>query len=188
MSYTDTTASPGTAYNYRLASIVSGVTSGSTSPAAATTYPAAPAVTASNVSSTALNISWGAMTGATGYIVEESTNAGSTWTTKTANGGQVGLTYAFTGLTADSTYQFRVTTIGAAGNSAGTVVSQTTALGSPTNFGASVTGATTVQLVWTPVPDVASYKLERQISGRRLEHGIKQHLQFGESRLMTQAL
>ncbi len=68
--------------------------------------PAAPTgLSASAVSSSQINLAWTGSAGATGYLIQESANGGSSWT-------QVGSTsstsYQATGLTAGTTYEFRV--------------------------------------------------------------------------------
>ncbi len=160
VSYNDTTVVGGTTYYYRLSSISTVGTSSAATAVHALTFPAAPVVTATVISATAITINWPAVTGATAYMIEGSSNGGSSWTTLVSS--QATITYAHSGLVADSPYSYRVTAINATGSSAASsVASAITLLTAPTNLAATVSSATSVHLIWTPVTDATSYKLER---------------------------
>lgn len=88
--------------------------------------PAAPgSLTASAVTTSQINLSWASSTGATGYTVQRSTNNGSTWTSviTTAAGTT---TYQDTGLTAGTTYEYRVQANGGNGSGFSNTASATT--------------------------------------------------------------
>ncbi|HEX6984284.1 MAG TPA: fibronectin type III domain-containing protein, partial [Planctomycetaceae bacterium] len=89
-------------------------------------------LTATAVSSSQVDLTWSAASGATGYKVERSADGGATW-------AQVGTTtaasYAATGLSAGTAYAFRVRAYNAAGSGA------YSAAASATTFPASTTGA-----------------------------------------------
>lgn len=61
---------------------------------------------ASQITSTGLTLAWSPVSGATGYTVEKSADAGSTWTSAGADPSTA--TLAVTGLTDNTTYLFRV--------------------------------------------------------------------------------
>jgi fibronectin type 3 domain-containing protein len=65
--------------------------------------PAATTVTATVASATEIDLSWAAVTSATSYQIQRSTDGGNTWTTLI---NQTTLTYANIGLTADTTYKY----------------------------------------------------------------------------------
>jgi hypothetical protein len=86
---------------------------GCTAPSATCGTPTANA--ASAITATTASGSWGAVSGATSYTVEWKTAAASTWTVST---GFTGTGVNFTGLTASTTYNYRVYAICASGTSA----------------------------------------------------------------------
>ncbi|MHB1558350.1 MAG: DUF4082 domain-containing protein [Isosphaeraceae bacterium] len=68
--------------------------------------PAAPTgLTASTASSSQINLAWTGSAGATGYLIQESMGGGSSWT---QIGSTASTSYQATGLTAGTTYEFRV--------------------------------------------------------------------------------
>jgi hypothetical protein len=60
---------------------------------------------ATNITSTSATLNWGSVSGATGYNLQWKTTAGSTWTTVSGLGA---LSYGLSGLTASTSYDFRV--------------------------------------------------------------------------------
>jgi fibronectin type 3 domain-containing protein len=163
VSYDDTTVLAGTTYYYRLSAISASGTSAASAVVHALTFPAAPSITATTVSASAITISWAAVTGASTYMVEVSANGGSSWSTLAAS--QAALTYPATGLSPDTSYKFRVTSINNTGDSAAsTIATGTTLLTAPTNLAATAASATSVSLIWTPVTDATSYLLERSVN------------------------
>jgi hypothetical protein len=89
--------------------------------------PAAPrSLLATVVSSSQINLTWGAAAGATGYTVQRSLNGGSTWI-QLASLTVGATTYQDTGLSAGTTYSYRVIATGGGVSSApSNVVSATT--------------------------------------------------------------
>ncbi|HZS74571.1 MAG TPA: fibronectin type III domain-containing protein, partial [Candidatus Nitrosotalea sp.] len=93
---------------------------------------------ASVVSSSQINLSWTAPannggSAITGYEIERSTNAGSTWSTISANTASSLTTYSNTGLVASTSYTYRVSAINSVGTGpASNVVSATTSAASNT--------------------------------------------------------
>ena len=120
---------------------------GGTTPPADTQAPTAPAsLTATAASSSAINLSWSASTdnkGVTGYRVERCQGSGCSNFVQTAT--STGTTYGDSGLSANTSYSYRVRATDAAGNLSGysntgsaTTKTQTTTSGtltiSPTSF------------------------------------------------------
>jgi len=97
-----------------------------------TVAPAAPTLTASVASSTQINLAWTGSSGATGYLVQQSLSSSTGW-------NQVGSTSGGTtsfqdmGLTAGTTYYFRViATVGSINSASSNVASATTTGTAPT--------------------------------------------------------
>jgi len=63
---------------------------------------------ASSITTTGCTLTWGAVTGATSYRVQRSTDAGVTWTDVSGDVTAPAVTKSITGLTALTTYRFRV--------------------------------------------------------------------------------
>ncbi len=156
---------------------LSGCSSGSsnTQPPPDTTPPTAPAnLMASATLATSINLSWTASTdnvGVTGYKVERCQGAGC------ANFAQIATptatAFSDTGLTASTSYSYRVRATDAAGNNSSysNVFSTTTPAApdttpptAPTNLVATAASATQINLAWTASTDnvgVTGYKVER---------------------------
>ena len=146
--------------------------------AADTTPPSAPTgFTATAISSTQINLSWTASTdnvGVTGYRIERCT--GSTCTTYAQIATSTTTSYSNTGLTASTTYRYRVRANDAAGNLSGyssvknatTLVADTTPPTAPTGLTATATSSTQINLSWTASTDnvgVTGYRIERCTGG-----------------------
>jgi hypothetical protein len=120
LTFADTTAVPGTIYNYSVkASGVTGVadSAASTVNAGWRNLPAPAGLIASDNLTTKINVKWNAVTGATGYKLYRGTSASSLTLLSTIS---VGTTITFDDTTAvtGTTYTYRVTARSAAGESA----------------------------------------------------------------------
>jgi fibronectin type 3 domain-containing protein len=129
-TYADTGLSASTTYYYRVVATNDGGDSPPSNVASATTLPNPPpqptGLAATAASSTQINLSWTDVTGETGYKVQRSANGTSGWT-QIGTTGQNVTTYADTGLSASSTYYYRVVATNTSGDSApSTVASATT--------------------------------------------------------------
>ena len=181
--FNDNGLSASSAYSYRVRaedaagnnSAYSNVFSDTTPAAADTTPPSMPTnLTATAASSTQINLSWTASTdnaGVTGYKVERCSGAAC------ANFAQIaaptGTTFNDTGLTASTSYSYRVRANDAAGNNSGysntaSATTQTppdtTPPTAPTNLTATAALSTQINLSWTASTDnvgVTGYKVER---------------------------
>ncbi len=122
--------------------------------------PAAPA--ASNVAATSLTLNWATVSGAASYNVQRATNANFNGATTTTG---VTSPMAVTGLTANTTYYFRVVGVNGANTATGpslTVATpQVAAPAAPAAPTASALAATTLTLNWTPVTGATSYTVQR---------------------------
>jgi chitodextrinase len=142
-----------------------------------TTAPTAPTgLAATAVSPTQIDLSWTASTdnvGVTGYRVERC--QGATCTTFAQVGTPTATSYSSTGLTASTTYRFRVRAADAAGNLSAysSIVNATTPAvpdnsppTDPSGLAAAAVGSAQVNLNWTASTDnvgVATYSIERCI-------------------------
>ena len=166
-------------YLYKHTASTSG--GGGTTPAD-TQAPTAPTnPTATVVSSSQINLSWTASTdnvGVTGYSVEQCQGSGCSNFSQIATPS--GTTLNTTGLSASTSYSYRVRATDAAGNMSGysTVVSATTQASAtadtqvptvPTSLAATVFSSSQINLTWTASTDnvgVTGYRVERcQASG-----------------------
>ena len=133
-------------------------------------------VTATAVSATQINLSWTAATdntGVTGYRVERCQGASCTNFVQIA--APAGTTFSDTGLTASTSYSYRVKAVDAAGNVSvnfSNVANATTAAAppdtipptDPTNLTAIAASSSQINLVWTTSTDsggLAGYGVER---------------------------
>jgi FtsP/CotA-like multicopper oxidase with cupredoxin domain len=109
----------------------------------------------------------------TGYAVQLSTKAGTTWTTVSANTGSAATTGMVTGLVNGTSYVFRVAAVNAAGTGPWTAASQAVVPDvvplAPSGVTA-VAGSAQVSLTWTaPTSNggtpVSSYRIEQSVNG-----------------------
>lgn len=129
----------------------------------ATTSLATPVLTAATaVSATAIDVTWGNVSGNTGYKLERKTGAAGTFTQL---GGQLPantVIYHDTGLTAGTTYYYRLTAVNGTESSllsntlAGVTLLSAPVLNAPTGVTASG-----INLSWTSIIGNTGYKLER---------------------------
>ncbi|HEU5488488.1 MAG TPA: fibronectin type III domain-containing protein [Candidatus Nitrosotalea sp.] len=188
-AYSDTGLTPSTAYTYRVSAInsvgnssPSNTASATTSSGTVATVPQPPTgLTATVASSSEIDLSWTAPAnngGAaiTGYMIERSQDAGSTWSTMSSNTGSTSTTYSDTGLTPSTSYTYRVSAINSVGTSSpSNVASATTSVSTsvpqpPTGLTASAVSSSTIDLSWNaPGNDggsaIIGYKIERATLG-----------------------
>jgi len=116
--------------------------------------------TYSSITSTGMTVNWSAATGATSYKVERCSGANCTPAQITS--GVVGTSYADSGLTAGTSYTYRVRGTNGAGDGAYSATSTQVTLpgtpGTPTFSG--VTG-NSMTVSWTASSGATSYKIER---------------------------
>lgn len=131
------------------------------------------------VASSKINLSWTAPannggSAITGYQIERSTDAGSTWSTINENTDSTSTTYSDTGLNSNTSYTYRVSAINSIGTSSpsntasATTPSDVTVPSSPTEFAADAISSSQINLSWTaPTNDggsaITGYDVERSV-------------------------
>jgi len=162
-SYTDNNLSDGTTYYYRISGYNNGGEGSQSYYINATTLPIAPtSVTATANSTTSITISWSSVKGATGYRIYRSTASSDTYE-------QIGTSsttsYTNSGLTAGTTYYYKVSAYNNGGESfQSSVISATTSLVIPSSVtGMMVTAnsTTSITISWSSVAGATGYRIYR---------------------------
>ncbi len=174
-SYGDTGLSASTSYSYRVQAVdTAGSLSSFSSTATASTQAAPPPTAPTNLAATAasasqINLSWTASTSAIGianYIVQRCQGGGCTTFAQVAT--PTGTSYSDTGLTANTSYSYRVEAVDTGGNlssfsSTATAVTQAPPT-APTNLTATASSMTQINLSWTASTSaigIANYIVQR---------------------------
>src|SRR6185436_4668793 len=175
-SFSDTGLTVSTSYRYRVRAVDAannlGAFSNTSSTTPDTTPPGAPGtLTSSAVSSTQIDLSWNAATddvGVTGYRVERCTGASCSSFAQIAT--PTGTSFSDTGLTASTSYTYRVLAVDAANNSgafsntSSATTPDTTPPSAPGTLTSSAVSSTQIDLSWNAATDdvgVTGYRVER---------------------------
>ena len=178
-TYKDTSVSAGTSYSYRVRATDAAGNLGpysnaasAVTPAPDTTPPTQPGtLTATAVSGSEVDLSWGASTdnvGVTGYVVERCAGSGCTNFAQVAT--PAGTTYKDTSVSSSTAYSYRVRATDAAGNlspysnTASATTPDTTPPSAPGTLSATVVSGSEVDLSWGAATDnvgVTGYLVER---------------------------
>ncbi|HLA84944.1 MAG TPA: fibronectin type III domain-containing protein, partial [Thermoguttaceae bacterium] len=112
-----------------------------------------------------LILDWTDAGGETSYRVERSANGTSGWTTVTTLSKNIPM-YSNTGLSAATTYYYRVVTVDGAGDSAtSAVVAGCTRLSTVANLHLTSVGQQGIAFAWNSVTGATGYRVERSING-----------------------
>ncbi|THF80860.1 fibronectin type III domain-containing protein [Cohnella fermenti] len=158
-----------TTYYFRLL-ITGGTNNGYSNEIVVTTYGLkSTTLKSTNVTDTTATLSWSTVPGASSLVIEQSVDGGSTWTAaETGALAGTATTATVTGLSAKTTYKFRLAvtggTYGTAGGNNNNVVTVTTTT-TPVTLTLGETGATTVGLAWTTATGASSIQVQQSTNG-----------------------
>ncbi|MCU0439627.1 MAG: fibronectin type III domain-containing protein [Raineya sp.] len=177
-SYSDNGLTANTTYHYRVRASNAGGNSAYSNVANATTLSNAPSVpttlTATTVSSSQINLSWtDNANNETAYKVERSPDGVNGWTEIAGNLPANTNSYSDNGLTANTTYHYRVRAGNTGGNSAYSNVANATTLSNapsvpttPTTLTATAVSTSQINLSWADnANNETAYKVERSPDG-----------------------
>ncbi|MGN1442561.1 MAG: fibronectin type III domain-containing protein, partial [Acutalibacteraceae bacterium] len=150
-----------TEYKYSVRAIQGSQRSAYTSVYVLTNPAKASAPTASSITDTSVKLTWKAVTGATGYVVEKYLGSGKWGTVKTVTT----TSYVVSGLSAKTAYSFRVKaykkgTSGTVYGDPSSYIKVTTLIGTP-KISASASTYNAIKVAWTKVAGAAGYSLEQ---------------------------
>jgi hypothetical protein len=123
-------------------------------------------VSASSITSSGVSIGWSAASGASNYSLDYRISGATNWITLTVTG----VSQTLTGLTASTTYEYRVrTNCSASASGYSTVASFTTlsvaACAAPTNSTVSSITSAGATISWTAASGASNYSLDYRLSG-----------------------
>lgn len=164
-TYTDTSVTNGSLYSYQVSASNAAGSGAGSSVATVTPVAAVPAASPSGFSANALQtstsgsilLSWSAVPGAVGYVIQRATAVGGPYTflaTVSSN------TYSNSGLAANTAYYYQAAAMNSGGTSAFVTASAVTPPAAPTNFVATP-GNSKVTLSWTAPSGASSYVISR---------------------------
>ena len=176
-NYTATSLTNGQQYGFRVSAINGAGVGVASSIATSTpfTTPVAPASVSVSPADTQVLLTWvaGASNGAsiTGYVIEQSDDAGATWSTVSANTNSALTRYTVTGLANGTSYTFRIAAVNQAGTGNSASSGATVPAGAPSApLSLIVTpGNTAATLTWAvPTTDggsaIVGYRIERSVN------------------------
>jgi len=164
LTYADTGLTNGQTYFYKVTAVNSVGESpvsneANATPPAFTVSGAPTGLTANVISSSQIDLSWAAPANTdgsaiTGYVIERSTDGGTTWSTIQPNTGSTSTTYSDTSLQSSTTYTYRVSAINSVGtsspsNTASAMTSCGTVPNPPTDLSAVAVSTSQINLSWT---------------------------------------
>jgi hypothetical protein len=119
-------------------------------------------LSSSSLTQTGATLSWGSVSGATGYTVQYKTSAATTWTTINATTNSLSLT----GLTAGTTYNWQVKASCSSGYSLQSSFTTTTSTGcaAPAQLASSAVTQTGATVSWAAVSGATGYTLQYKTS------------------------
>jgi fibronectin type 3 domain-containing protein len=163
-SYMDTGLSSNTTYSYKvIAYNNSGGASPQSNPVSATTLIGVPtSVTATAQSSTSIGVSWGSVSGASGYHIYRATSSSGSYSNIVS---VYGVSYTDTGLSPNTTYYYKISAYSNTGESEQSYYTYTTTYVSvPTGLTAVAQSPSSISVSWDPVNEASYYRVYRATS------------------------
>jgi len=158
-SYEDNSLSVHTRYYYKVAAYNSGGIGRQSAYFYAAILPAPTDVTATANSESSITVSWGSVTGATGYRIYRSTTADGTYDIAGSSGG---LSYTDNSLSANTTYYYKVATWNNSGiGTQSDYASAKTLLGVPIGVTATANSENSITVSWGSVTGTTGYYIYR---------------------------
>jgi fibronectin type 3 domain-containing protein len=159
-SFANTGLAAGATYYYVVKAVAGTVSSSVSAEVSATTPKGQPTgLVASPVSQSKINLTWNAVTGATGYVVQRSTTSGGPYTTV---GSPTAASFADVGLGEATTYYYVVqATAGAVTSATSAEVSALTMPAAPAGVSATAVSDTRINLTWLSVTGATGYVILR---------------------------
>jgi hypothetical protein len=118
-------------------------------------------LSSSNIATSGATLNWGSVSGATGYTIEYKLSSSSTWTGSTTSSTN---TVSLTGLSAGSTYDWRVQSNCSGGNSSFVQANFTTACPVATGLTTSNLSSNSATVSWNAASGAVSYIVEYKLS------------------------
>jgi fibronectin type 3 domain-containing protein len=159
-SFNDSGLAPATPYYYTLTASIGAETSAPSAPVSATTLLSTPTgLIATGVSFSQIALSWNAVGGATGYVVQRATTSGGPYTTV---GQSASASFDSGGLASATTYYYVVeATAGAVTSPASAEVSAMTLPAAPVGVTANAVSRSQITIMWQPVSGASGYTILR---------------------------
>jgi uncharacterized repeat protein (TIGR02543 family) len=165
--YTATGLSPNTDYYYKVSAYDSNNNEGSKSEfKSATTSPSMSSVSVTAKSSNSIDISWGYVSGASGYYIYRSTSSGGPYT-KLATGASTTASYTDTGLLPGIPYYYKVSAYNSnfVEGSQSNYGSATTHPETPSGVTAEALSSSSIEISWTAAAGAVGYYVYRNEYG-----------------------
>lgn len=165
-SYSNTGLLGGYGYAYRIRAVNAGGVSTPSASVTITTKPTAPVLSATAAADTQVSLAWTNVVGETNYVLQRSDDGSTNWTTVVSPAVNV-VNYLATGLTADTTYYYRVIAHNASGDSAASnVASPRTLLPAPSGLAGASNSTTQIDLTWADSTGESGYRIDRTVDGK----------------------
>ncbi len=173
LSFSDSPLASSTTYYYKVqatnttgSSVLSAAASGTTLAVIPTVPPTPAGLTVSSQTSTSLQVSWSASTGAASYQLFRDTSSGGSFSTQVYSGS--GLSFTDSPLASSTTYYYKVQATNTAGSSGLSAAASGTTLAAapptPTGLAVGSQTSTSLQVSWSFSTGAASYQLFRDTS------------------------